>query len=306
MTTRDLPTSLFGRVLDESLDAAVIIDQDGLIRYQNGAMRALSGYAAHELLGQSLDLLLPPAMMAMHPGYLRHYLSAGPSSAVLGHVREFAIRHRGGEMIPIELKAIDLGVAGGVHYFGAFMVDLRTRRAAEAKTAALLAQLEQDAMTDPLTALPNRRAYDAELARLAARSRRSKAPLSVGVADIDRFKEVNDTYGHPVGDLVLCEVGKAIERAARGTDFVARTGGEEFGMLFPDTPIEMAQVVAERMRKTVEESNVTTPEGARIGVTISIGLAPVLPATAPAQALADADAALYQAKDQGRNRVERA
>ena len=299
----DLPTTLFVRVLDESLDAALIIDQDGIIRYQNAAVRALSGYAAHELIGQSLDRLMPAGMLEKHHSFLPHYLSAGAASAVLGHVRQFAIRHRSGESIPIELKAIDLGVDGGVHYFGAFMVDLRARRAEEAKTAALLAQLEQEALTDPLTALPNRRAYDAELARLAGRSRRSSAPLSVGVADIDRFKQVNDTFGHPVGDLVLCEVGRAIERAARGTDFVARTGGEEFGMLFPDTSIEMARIVAERMRTTVEESSVTTPDGERIAVTISIGLAPVLPAAAPGQALADADAALYQAKDQGRNRI---
>ena len=300
----DLPTTLFARVLEDSLDAAVIIDQDSTIRYQNAAMLALSGYAPGEANGQSLDGLLPEGLAEKHRGYLLHYISAGIKSTVLGHVREFAIRHRTGEMIPVELKAVDLGVDGDVHYFGAFLVDLRARRAEQAKTAALLAQLEQEALTDPLTALPNRRAYDAELARVAARSRRSKAPISVGVADIDHFKDVNDTYGHPVGDLVLCEVGKAIERAARGTDFVARTGGEEFGMLFPDTAIEMARFVAERMRKAVEESNVTTPDGACVRVTISIGLASVAPAAAPDQALADADAALYQAKDGGRNRVE--
>lgn len=303
---KDLPTTLFARVLDESLDAALIIDQDSTIRYLNGAMQALSGYGAGELIGQPLDGLLPAGLDAMHRGYLLHYISAGTASTVLGHVREFAIRHRTGQMIPIELKALDLGVDEGVHYFGAFLVDLRARRAEEAKTAALLAQLEREAMTDPLTALPNRRAYDGELDRVAARSRRNKAPISVGVADIDHFKEVNDTYGHPVGDLVLCEVGKAIERAARGTDFVARTGGEEFGMLFPDTAIGMACVVAERMRKAVEDSSVTTPDGACIRVTISIGLASVPQATAPDQALASADAALYQAKGQGRNRVESA
>jgi diguanylate cyclase (GGDEF)-like protein/PAS domain S-box-containing protein len=300
----DLPTPLFARVLDESLDAAVIIDQDSTIRYQNAAMLALSGYLPAEAIGQSLDGLLPDGLAEKHRGYLLHYISASTRSTVLGHVREFAIRHRTGEMIPIELKAVDLGVDGGVHYFGAFLVDLRARRAEQAKTAALLAQLAQKALTDPLTALPNRRAYDAELARVAARSRRSKAPTSVGVADIDHFKAVNDTYGHPVGDLVLCEVGKAIERAARGTDFVARTGGEEFGMLFPATSIDMAHFVAERMRKAVEEASVTTPDGACIRVTISIGLAAV--AAAPEQALAAADAALYQAKQRGRNRVEAA
>ena len=282
----DLPLTLFGRVLDGSLDAALIIDQDSRIGYLNAAMLALSGYTRDELIGQPLDRLLPEGVATQHRGY----------------VREFELRERGGAMIPIALKALDLGVEDGVHYFGAFLVDLRQRRAEQEKTAALLAQLEQEAMTDPLTALPNRRAYDAELARVAARSRRNKSPISVGVADIDHFKNVNDTYGHPVGDVVLCEVGKAIERAARGSDFVARTGGEEFGMLLPDTAIEMAGVVAERMRKAVEETSVTTPDGACIRVTISIGLAPLAPDAVPA-ALTSADAALYQAKNQGRNRV---
>jgi diguanylate cyclase (GGDEF)-like protein len=183
------------------------------------------------------------------------------------------------------------------------MVDMRARRAEDEKTAALLAQLEQLAMSDPLTTLPNRRAYDAVLVRVAARSRRSRAPVSVGVADIDHFKRINDHYGHPVGDLVLCEVGKAIERAARGTDFVARTGGEEFGMLFPDTPIAMARSVAERIRKSVAASSVTTPDGECIRVTISIGLASLAPDGAADEALASADAALYQAKESGRDRV---
>ena len=297
----DLPSTLFARVLEESLDAAVIIDQDGTIGYVNAAMQALSGYPRDELIGQPFDGLLPEDLASEHGGYLAHYVSAGAASSVLGQVREFTLRERGGAMIPIELKAFDLGVEGGLHYFGGFLIDLRERRAEQEKTAALLAQLEQEAMTDPLTALPNRRAYDAELARVAARSRRNKSPTSVGVADIDRFKDVNDTYGHPVGDLVLSEVGKAIERAARGTDFVARTGGEEFGMLFPDTAIEMAGLVAERMRLAVEEASVTTPDGVCVRVTISIGLAPL--DAAPEQALASADAALYQAKNQGRNRV---
>jgi len=284
-----LPLTLFARLLDGALDAAVIVDQDGAIGYLNGAMQTLSGYTQTELIGQPLERLLPAGL--------------GATATMPAEVRECALRERGGALIPVELKALDLGAEGGVHYSGGWLVDLRARRAEQEHTAALLAQLEQEAMTDPLTALPNRRAYDAELARVAARSRRNRSPSSVGVADIDHFKRVNDTYGHPVGDLVLCEVGKAIERAARGTDFVARTGGEEFGMLFPDTAIEMANLVAERMRQAVEATCVTTPDGACIRVTISIGLAPLAPGAAPDAALAGADGALYQAKDQGRNRV---
>jgi diguanylate cyclase (GGDEF)-like protein/PAS domain S-box-containing protein len=303
---KKLPTRLLTRVLDESLDAALIIDQDGKVCYLNAALQALTGYPPGELLGQPLDALLPEGLAEKYRGNPLNHLGNGTASTVPGHLREFTVRHRSGETIPILLKALDLGDVDGVRYFGAFMVDMRARRAEQAKTAALLAQLEQQAMSDPLTALPNRRAYDAEVARVAARGRRNNAPTSVGVADIDHFKQVNDQYGHPVGDLVLCEVGKTIERASRGTDFVARTGGEEFGMLFPDTSIEMARPVAERIRKAVAATSVTTPDGECIRVTISVGLAALTPAAAPDQALASADVALYRAKEQGRNRVETA
>jgi diguanylate cyclase (GGDEF)-like protein/PAS domain S-box-containing protein len=301
--TTGLPAELFQRLLDESSDPAIIIDQQGAIRYLNAASQALTGFPPGEAIGKPIDGLLPEGLAEKHTGYLLDYISGGLASSVLGHVRDFAIRHRTGDMIPIQLKAVDLGVVDGVRYFGAFTVDMRERRAEEARIAALLAQLEQQAMTDPLTALPNRRAFDAELARIAARSRRNQSPTAAGVADIDHFKQVNDQYGHPVGDMVLCEVAKAIEHAARGTDFVARTGGEEFGMLFPDTPTDMARLVAERMRKAVAAASVTTPDGDIIRVTISIGLAALAPGSAPEQALASADVALYQAKEQGRDRV---
>jgi diguanylate cyclase (GGDEF)-like protein/PAS domain S-box-containing protein len=299
----DLSAHLFERLLDASHDAAIVIDQYGAIRYLNPASQALTGFAFGEVAGKPLDGLLPEGLAEKHQGYILDYISRGTSPNVLGHVRDFAVRHRTGDMIPIQLKALDLGVIDGVRYFGAFMVDMREQRAEDARIAALMTQLEQQAMTDTLTALPNRRSFDAELARIAARARRNASPTSLGVADIDHFKSINDRYGHPVGDLVLCEVGKAIERAARGTDFVARTGGEEFGMLFPDTSTEMARLVAERMRKAVAESSVTTLEGECIRVTISIGLAAMPSDGVPEEALASADAALYQAKETGRDRV---
>jgi diguanylate cyclase (GGDEF)-like protein/PAS domain S-box-containing protein len=307
--TRQLPASLFRRVIDESPDAVVIVCEQGKVRYINAAMQALSGYSRSEVLGHPLDELVPEGAGEKHRGFLQRYSASADASDVPDHGREFSLRHRTGKTIPVELKPVDLGVAGGMRYFASFLVDMRARRAGQAQTAALLAQLEhleQQAMTDPLTALPNRRAYDAELSRIAARGRRHGTPTSVGIADIDLFKQVNDQYGHPVGDLVLCEVGKAIERAARGTDFVARIGGEEFGMLFPETSIEMARRVAERIRKAVAAASVTTPDGETIRVTISIGLAALEKDAAPDAALANADLALYQAKNLGRNRVETA
>ena len=221
---------------------------------------------------------------------------------LLGAAREFVIRHRSGEMIPIEMKALDLGVVEAVRYFGAFMTDLRPRRQAEAKNAALLDQLERQAMSDTLTALPNRRAFETEASRMLARARRSAAAITVGVADIDHFKKVNDQHGHLVGDEVLCAVSAVIAHAARASDCVACIGGEEFGLLFPGAMPDTARAVAERMRRAIADFPVRTSQGVQLHVTISIGLAPFEGGLS--HALSQADSALYAAKNGGRNRVE--
>jgi len=297
-----LPISIVSRLIEESLDAVVVIDERGCIRYMNCAMQGLSGYAPGEAIGQPLQGLMPEAYGEQHQGYIERFLSNTSDAEVLGTVRTFAIRHRTGEMIPVEMKALDLGVFDSVHYFGAFLTDLRARHQAEAKNAALLEQLERQAMSDALTGLPNRRAFEVEAGRIVARAKRSGSPITVGIADIDHFKRVNDQYGHPVGDEVLNAVSAVLSQAARAADFVARIGGEEFGMLFPDARPETALAVAERMRRAVEGFTITTSGGLQLSITISIGLAAF--GSSLSEALSQADKALYEAKNKGRNRVE--
>jgi diguanylate cyclase (GGDEF)-like protein/PAS domain S-box-containing protein len=296
-----LPISIVSRLIEESLDAVLVIDDEGFIRYMNGAMQRLVGYQPGEAIGRPLKGLLPEAYGEQERGYLERFLQDSSQSEFLGAVRDFAICHQNGEMIPIELKALDLGVHANVHYYGAFMTDLRARRQAEAKNAALLEQLERQAMSDVLTGLPNRRAFEMEAARVVARAKRSGAAITVGIADIDHFKKVNDQYGHPVGDEVLNAVSAVLAQSGRASDFVARIGGEEFGMLFPDARPETALAVAERMRRAVEAFPIITSSGIELRITISIGLASH--AGTLSEALSQADKALYEAKNAGRNRV---
>lgn len=300
-----LPISAITTLIEESLDSVLIIDGDGCIRYLNASMAALCGYPAAELVGKPLSHLLEQGLATEHDAYLAHYIAASRSSAVLGRVRDFSIRHAGGEMVPIRMKALDLGNIGGVRYLGAFMEDMRARRALEAKHRQLLEQLEHQALTDTLTGLPNRRAFDNAAKSAMARARRTGETLTVGLADVDRFKSINDTYGHAAGDQVLQELGQVIRKAARESDVVARLGGEEIGLLFPETGPAQAAIVAERIRAAVQAHEVTTPDGKTIRMTLSIGLAE-LPATAGAfdPAVGSADAALYRAKHGGRNRIE--
>ena len=299
-----LPVAIVSRLIEESLDAVVVVDDEGAIRYLNCAMQALCGFAPGEAIGQPLAGLLPESF-SNHPGVsFTTLLDKAYAADLLGGAREFVIRHRTGEMIPVEMKALDLGVVGSVRYFGAFIADLRQRRQAEAKNAALLAQLERQAMSDALTGLPNRRAYENEARRMQARARRSGSPITVGVADIDHFKKVNDEHGHAVGDEVLSAVSAVIAQAARSTDFVARIGGEEFGLLFPDAMPDTARAVAERMRRAVEDFPVMTSGGVSLTVTISVGLAQFDGGLS--ESLSHADSAMYEAKNAGRNQVREA
>ena len=166
------------------------------------------------------------------------------------------------------------------------------------------AELTRLATTDPLTGIANRRSFFDHAQREVERARRYGPPLGVFVLDLDFFKRVNDTYGHAVGDMVLQSVARHALAQIRVTDIVARTGGEEFGALLPETPAEDVSCAAERLRRGVAELDVPTPVGP-IRVTASIGFSSLAPGEDRIEpALARADAALYRAKQNGRNRVE--
>lgn len=166
--------------------------------------------------------------------------------------------------------------------------------------------LEREAWTDALTGCHNRRWLDARLPRLVERHRRAGSPLCVLALDIDFFKRVNDTYGHPVGDAVLASIGRAILTGLRPTDLGARYGGEEFVIVLPDTPLEGAVVAAERLRARFANAPVRLADGRPLpAVTASIGVAELGIDDDSSSFLARADSALYRAKANGRDRVER-
>jgi diguanylate cyclase (GGDEF)-like protein len=165
-----------------------------------------------------------------------------------------------------------------------------------------LAIAEMRAATDGLTGLPNKRAVTDALQRLFAQASTVRAPLALLLLDLDHFKQINDQRSHQVGDQVLANVGAVLRTALRDHDFVGRNGGEEFAILLPDTGVPAALNIAERVRAAIAE--MTLP-GTDVAVTVSIGVA-VFPdhASTPDRLERLADAALYGAKRQGRNRVE--
>ncbi len=167
------------------------------------------------------------------------------------------------------------------------------------------AEQRKRALTDSLTKLPNREAYEETAAREVQRWQRYGRPLTLAVCDIDLFKSVNDSHGHAAGDEVLRQVAKLLQQRVRGSDFVARFGGEEFVVLLPETDLEEAVLVMESVRELIEQSPMRF-EQKRIDVTISIGVSEFRGKDILQSAFTRADRALYQAKLNGRNRVETA
>jgi diguanylate cyclase (GGDEF)-like protein len=157
--------------------------------------------------------------------------------------------------------------------------------------------------TDELTGAHNRRYLFRRLAEEITRSRQSGAPLSVFIFDIDRFKQVNDVYGHAEGDRLLKEIAKTAAQAVRDIDLVARLGGEEFAVILPGTNIADALTIAERVRTGIEELGYVTQGGVALTTAVSAGVAALDEnRQTPAQLLAAADACLLEAKRAGRNR----
>jgi diguanylate cyclase len=165
-----------------------------------------------------------------------------------------------------------------------------------------VAQTQQAALRDPLTGLPNRRAYEERLEHEYARWKRFGDPLALVVWDVDNFKKVNDTFGHKAGDKALIMIGKLLNERLRETDFIARYGGEELVVLLVGAALDDAQRIADMMRIAVESGGLHA-HGKPVSVTVSGGLSSFKFGDAPADVFERADKAMYQAKQAGKNQV---
>jgi diguanylate cyclase (GGDEF)-like protein len=185
---------------------------------------------------------------------------------------------------------------------------LTTQTAVSLENADLHRRIQRQAITDELTGLSNVRHFHELLDQEIERAQRFNNPIGLVMVDIDNFKSVNDTYGHPQGDLVLKEVARVLREQSRDIDYPARYGGEEMSVILPQTEIEGAAQLAERMREAIEELTVRRLDGDGVlKLTASFGVASMPgSATDKRYLIAVADEALYRAKHGGKNRVERA
>ncbi|HEX6962944.1 MAG TPA: GGDEF domain-containing protein [Lacipirellula sp.] len=171
-----------------------------------------------------------------------------------------------------------------------------------------LDQMRQEALTDSLTGIANRKCFDMRLRELMAEANEEGKPLALLMVDIDHFKKFNDNFGHLIGDQVLKLVARTLTDCVRGQDVAARFGGEEFAIILPNTNLDGAYVVAENIRANVAAKKITRKStGDSLGhITLSLGIAMFRPGESVAQLLKRADEGLYIAKGSGRNRTSSA
>jgi diguanylate cyclase len=167
-----------------------------------------------------------------------------------------------------------------------------------------LKRAREEALLDPLTGILNRRGFDTELTRLCHAAAEQGLAFSLIMMDIDFFKRINDSYGHPFGDQVIRAIGQALSQLTQRKDAAARYGGEEFALLLPETPLAGAREVAERVRATIARGSIRSADGELVdNITLSAGVAQHLRGEHPDSLIARADRALYASKRAGRNRV---
>ena len=276
--------------LEAAANAVLISDAEGRVEWVNRAFTELTGYSPEEIRGQTPRILKSGVQNPFYYEKLWETVLAG--NVWRG---ELYNRRKDGS-IYIEEQTITpvRGSDGTIRHFVAIKQDVTMRKRTEERIRHL-------ALHDPLTDLGNRRAVEEVLERAVTRARRG-TPTTLLLLDLDHFKVVNDTLGHSAGDTILVELSRLLLSLRRPGDEVARLGGDEFVVVLEGTETEAGRLVAERLRRAVEEHRFEAG-GRRFDLGVSIGVLPIDGRVEPGALLGLADAALYAAKERGRNRI---
>jgi diguanylate cyclase (GGDEF)-like protein/PAS domain S-box-containing protein len=284
--------SLFKAALESSYDSVLITDTDldhPTIVYANPAFCEMTGYTAEEIIGETPAILQGERTDHDVTRRLREALEAGRTFE--GRTVNY---RKNGEPFHIEWRTSPVvDDEGRVTHYIAIQRDVTDQ-------IRQLRRLRRLAEIDGLTRLYAREAGETELADEAARARRKDEPLSVILLDIDHFKQINDQYGHALGDQVLQRIAARIDQRVRGQDLAIRWGGEEFVVALRNTPLDGARKVAESLRQQLA----STGFHHNVEITISAGVAEMRRGESVDEIVARADEAMYAAKSAGRDRVE--
>lgn len=271
-----------------------LVDLQGRILQVNARMCAIFGYSQAELESMTVNDLALPEDNAVSLQFIQGAVHGDADSATF----EKRYRHRQGHVLygQIASSLVRDGQDQPL-YFISQVQDITDRKRLEA-------ELREQAVHDPLTGLFNRRYLDETLRRELHRCKRNSEPLTVAMFDLDHFKRFNDAYGHEAGDIALQAIGELLRRSLRSSDIACRYGGEELTVILPGSTLADARERLESLREAVMQLHLFYRGGELPAVTVSIGVAGAVPGEMEVTTLLSrADAALYQAKKSGRNRV---
>jgi diguanylate cyclase (GGDEF)-like protein/PAS domain S-box-containing protein len=277
-------------IVDSSFDAIIGHELDGTVTSWNPAAQRILGYSAVEMVGHPIDEIVPADRHDELQGLLAR-LGAG------GRVEEHeTIRvTKDGRRLDVALTISPIhDEHGAVVGNSTIARDITDRNRARSHLVHL-------ADHDALTGLYNRRRFEAEVERQITLRRRYSNPATLLLLDLDNFKAVNDTMGHGAGDSLISDIASALQAALRETDIVARLGGDEFVILLPETDARAAYQVAESLRAAVADHPAFGSHG--LAITASVGIAPLTPDVTASELMVQADLALYDIKDRGRNGI---
>ncbi len=292
--------AFYQKLLNSMADGVYFVDLDRKVTFWNKAAERISGYAEQEVVGKSCA-----------NNILRHVDDNGtelcihgcPLASTMkdGHVREVEVymHHKFGHRVPVAVRAAPMRDTTG-KIVGA--VEIFSNNSKQIDVLKEMEELRKEVFRDKLTGIGNRRFADVTLENYERTLHESGVPFGVIFVDIDHFKKVNDTWGHAVGDNVLCMVAQTLANGLRTLDVACRWGGEEFVIIAPNVTAESLGIMAERLRMLVESSWIDL-EGDRLSVTASFGGAISRSGESANDVVGRADKQVYACKEAGRNWV---
>lgn len=306
----------FRSFISLSNDGMALINEDGLVIEWNESMTKITGVKMEEVYGEKFWDILQWVKIEFDDNEMNHNLEKNikyilkkgmPSHNRFNNVCR--INHKDGHIVFIQFSSFTIKMDSG-YRLGIVVRDNTNTVMSQRKIAAQNEELSQAylkmeklARIDPLTQLPNRRDIEVKLDYEKSRVARQKHALSIAIADIDDFKKLNDHYGHDMGDFVLKEIAALMKKTIREQDIIGRWGGEEFILIFPETPLPGGKIICERLRQRIEKFTFKSKKH-NLKISITIGLSQFIRGEDVYETIKRADIALYKGKNNGKNQVE--
>ncbi|MCK5683587.1 PAS domain S-box protein [bacterium] len=284
-------------ILFATPDSLVLYNNEGEPEYLNQAFVDLFGWSIGELRGKRIPFV-PDDQKKITSEKLKELFDSGKN---VQFETKRLTKHGRSISVIVSTSSIK-NLKGDISKLVVILTDITEQKQAKEELKLLNLKLEHRATHDFLTGAPNRRAIIENLKKELIRATRKNSTLSIGLCDIDHFKHVNDKYGHHVGDEVLCGFVKAVQNILRPYDLLGRYGGEEFLIIVPDSFGQDDEEIYERVRTEIADHKIMTKSG-EVSIAISIGVTNTKIDQTVDAMLTSADAALYRAKDNGRNQV---